>query len=130
MNKELWSDKSKASVDYVLARDYYEDIRFNCRACGASSVFTAAEQKYTYEVKKAYVWEQHVLCPSCFRTCLELQAEAATLLAAWLEDKALLTRSAPKLRRWLEVLELLPRFGVRKDTARIRMLARVLAQAD
>ena len=129
VDKELWSEKSRGSLDYVFAQASYEDKPFACRACGRKSVFTAEQQKYTYEVKKAFTWEQHVLCSACFKQRNELTAESTALAAAWVRDKASLASNAPALRRWKEVLEVLPKYGVRKDTARIRMLTRRLESA-
>jgi Probable zinc-ribbon domain len=129
VEKELWSEKSRAGLDYTFAHAVYEDKAFNCRACGAASVFTAEQQKYTYEVKKSYTWEQHVLCPSCFQLRNVLTSEAMASLASWVEGRAALGTNVPFMRRWKEVLEQLPRYGVRKDTARIRMLEKLLENA-
>jgi len=127
LKKELWSEKSRGGLDYVFAPEFYEDKPFGCRACGRQGVFTAEQQKYTYEVKKAFTWEQHVLCPTCFQKCCELSAESSALVAAWLQNKGKAAANLPALRRWREVLELLPSYGMRKDAARIRMLSKLLA---
>ena len=129
VNKELWSEKSREGLDYVFAGESYEDKPFQCRTCGARSIFTAEQQKYTYEVKKAYTWEQHVLCQNCFRVRNQLSAESASFLAAWKNDKRAAEENVQGVRRWKEILELLPQYGVRKDTARIRMLSKVLSNA-
>lgn len=129
VEKELWSEESRNSLDYVFASDFYEDQPFSCRACGLESIFTAEQQKYTYEVKKTFTWERHVLCQSCFQRRNELSAEAAVFQAAWTQDKAALKRDYSSLQRWMEVLEQLPSFGIRKDAARIRMLKKLLNNA-
>ncbi|MFA7174661.1 MAG: zinc-ribbon domain containing protein [Kiritimatiellia bacterium] len=129
INKELWSEKSRTGLDYVFAEEFYEDKPFQCRACGASSVFTAEQQKYTYEEKKAYTWEEHVLCSDCFKVRNQLSAESLAFLAVWVRDKRAAMANLQGVCRWKEILELLPRYGVRKDTARIRMLSKVLSNA-
>jgi Probable zinc-ribbon domain len=126
VDKDRWSEKSQGGLDYVFAPENYEDKPFACRACGQKAVFTAEQQKYTYEVKKAFTWEQHVLCAACFRQRNELLAEATVFAASWAKDKALLKRDRSALQRWKEVLELLPTYGIRKDGARIRMLTKAL----
>jgi hypothetical protein len=126
VDKELWSEKARGSLDHVFAEAFYEDKPFNCRACGMSSVFTAEQQKYTYEVKKEYTWVQHVLCPVCFERRNKLAAESTASLAVWVRDRAVLTTNAMFLQRWKQVLEDLPQYGIRKDTARIRMLQKLL----
>ena len=130
VNKELWSEESRRGLDYAFAPEFYEDKPFVCRACGSKSVFTAEQQKYTYEVKKAFTWEQHVLCPVCFHKRNELSAESSAFLAAWSQNKRAVVENLPTVRRWKEVLELLPTYGVRKDAARIRMLSKLLANAS
>jgi Probable zinc-ribbon domain len=129
VEKNHWSEQSRVGLAYAFAPEFYEDRPFTCRSCGTKSVFTAEQQKYTYEIKKAYVWEQHVLCQPCFDERNALTAEAAAIAACWVKEKAALASDAEVLRRWKEVLELMPRFGVRKDTARIRMLAKLLQSA-
>jgi hypothetical protein len=129
VDKELWSEKSRSGLDYVFAPEFYEDKPFTCRACGRESVFTAEQQKYTYEVKKAFTWEQHVLCEMCFLQRNQLIAESAALSASWMNDKAALLNNLDAIRRWKVVLELLPNYGIREDTARIRMLTKLLHNA-
>lgn len=129
VDKDQWSEKSRSGLDYVFASENYEDKPFACRACGQKAVFTAEQQKYTYEIKKAFTWEHHVLCAACFRQRNDLVAEAKVFAASWAKDKALLKRDRLALQRWKEVLELLPTYGIRKDGARIRMLAKVLEHA-
>ena len=129
VKKELWSEKSKAGLDYAFAGQFYEDQRFTCRACGKPSVFTAEQQKYTYEVKKAYTWEQHVLCQACFSRRNKLEAKSADFAALWKKNKKGLKDDRAALRRWKEVLESLPRYGVPEDKARIRMITTLLDNA-
>jgi pyruvate/2-oxoacid:ferredoxin oxidoreductase alpha subunit len=129
INKELWSEESRRGLEYAFAAEFYEDIPFVCYTCGAKSIFTAEQQKSMYEVRKAYVWARHVLCPTCFKGKNELSAEAASFLATWLQDKGTITTNPARISRWKEVLELLPKYGVRKDTARIRMLSKLLENA-
>jgi len=126
IDKEQWSEKSRGGLDYVFASEFYEDKPFTCIACGQKAVFTAEQQKYTYEVKKAFTWEQHVLCATCFQQHNELLAEAAVFSASWESDKASLKGDRAALQRWKVVLELLPTYGIRKDAARIRMLTKLL----
>jgi transcription elongation factor Elf1 len=82
-----WSEKSRQSLDYTFAPAFYEDKPFTCRACGAESVFTAEQQKREFEVKKAYTWQQHVLCGSCFSKKHELLAENDAFSQRWEHEK-------------------------------------------
>lgn len=130
IEKDLWSPKSRGGLDEFFAGEFYEDQSFICRACGRSSVFTAEQQKYTYEVKKALIHQKHVLCENCFKRRYELIAESRSFVEAWARDKRSLKGNRADLRRWRKVLEKLPTYGVRHDTARIRMLTRLLENAS
>lgn len=125
-DKEAWSEKSRSGVDYVLAPDFYDDLEFSCRRCGNAALFSAEQQKYTYEVEKAYIGQRRVLCDDCFQLRVALVEEASKLFAEWKADKRAMLGDAPKLSRWLDILASLPSFGLRPDTARVRMLTRIL----
>jgi hypothetical protein len=92
-------------------------------------VFTAEQQKYTYEVKKALIYQEHVLCERCFKERNKLEAASKAFLQSWSKNKAALKAKPGQLIRWREIVELLPKYGVRQDTARIRMLARLIRNA-
>ena len=45
--------------------DHYVDERFTCVDCGKECLFTAAQQKQLYEVKKRCFYQRPVRCSSC-----------------------------------------------------------------
>ena len=90
VQKELWAPKSRGGLDEYFAGEFYEDKTFLCRACGKPSVFTAEQQKYTYEVKKALIYQEHVLCESCFNERTRLEAASNAFLELWNHNKATL----------------------------------------
>ena len=59
----------------------------------------------------------------------KLEAASKAFLKSWARNKAALQAKPGELMRWKEVLELLPTYGVRQDTARIRMLSRLIKNA-
>ncbi len=122
-----WSEESKRSLHYRSAPDVYEDKLFACRKCGCQAVFTAEQQKREYEVKKANTLQQHVLCQTCFVVRHELGAESSSFAERWQNDKARFKNEPQAIRRWIEVLNLLPQYGGYKDAGRIRMLAKLLS---
>jgi hypothetical protein len=130
VDAEQWSEESRRGLEYLSAPDHYEDIPFDCHVCRSPSVFTAEQQKYTFETKKAYIWQRRLLCASCHRRRNELSTRSATALAAWTKDRARLKTETDFLDRWKRVLEELPAYGVRKDTARISMLGKLLEDAN
>ena len=55
---------SYSTPDFV-ARGFYVDMPFACKACGQAQVWTAAQQKWWYESAKGDVWTTAVLCRPC-----------------------------------------------------------------
>ena len=62
----LAPDKRYGTPEFV-ARGYYIDMPFVCKACGARQVWTEAQQKWWYETAKGKVWTVAVLCRPCRR---------------------------------------------------------------
>jgi len=66
---------SYGAPDFVR-RGYYLDKPFVCQGCGKDEVWTAAQQKWWYEVAKGYVYSEARLCRACRRRERERRAEA------------------------------------------------------
>ena len=63
-------------VPGFVRRGYYLDKPFVCQGCGKDEVWTAAQQKWWYEVAKGYVSSEARLCRACRRRERERRAEA------------------------------------------------------
>ncbi|MCE3603833.1 zinc-ribbon domain-containing protein [Massilia sp. P8910] len=62
-----WSAQSQNSVPCQFGWvTHYTDKAYVCRTCGTPCIFTAQDQKYTYEVKKAYIDQKRNLCRPCW----------------------------------------------------------------
>lgn len=61
---QLAPDGSYSRPDFV-ERGYYVDKPFECHHCGAPQTWTAAQQKWWYEVAKGGVWTTARLCRAC-----------------------------------------------------------------
>lgn len=59
-----------------LRRGYYEDIPFTCVDCKTPQVWTGAQQKWWFEVMKAYVWSVARRCRAC-RAAMRAKKDAA-----------------------------------------------------
>lgn len=73
VDKKFWVDtdqlrptNSHDTPDFVY-RGYYVDKRFQCKACGATEVWSATQQKWWYETAKGDVWTTAVMCKPCRR---------------------------------------------------------------
>lgn len=123
---EQWSEDSKHSVAYEFTPTPYRDKAYQCWRCLRQDVFTAAEQKHTFEVHKANVSQQRVLCRACHREWVILKQEALECRQRWAAEGPVLASDQEFLRRWLEVLEALPKYNRTRDTANIVMLQRLI----
>lgn len=96
----LWSEQSKRSVSFEFVKAY-TDHAYDCRHCGRPAVFTAQEQKQTYEVDKANINQQRVFCPTCWSGLCQASDELDTYVAKWAESKNILRQDQGFLSDWL-----------------------------
>jgi hypothetical protein len=126
---EQWSDKSKQTVSYGFIREY-TDKPYKCWRCQAECVFTAQDQKYTYEVKKASIDQRRSLCAACWSESHRIRNMLVECEERWAEGKAKLQTDKSFLTHWSELLAALEEYVPYKpDTAKKNMLAKLLANA-
>jgi hypothetical protein len=128
-NPAEWSEKSQRSVAADFRREY-KDIKYKCWHCQVDAVFSAADQKYTYEVKKADINQQRRLCEPCWRHSIEIARELEACVRLWADAKAARKYDTTFLARWLSLLEEQEAYVPYKhDVARKNMLRRLLGDA-
>ena len=44
---------------------YYKDIKFTCKDCRSPAIYTAAQQKWWYEVAKGHIHSTASRCTNC-----------------------------------------------------------------
>ena len=81
-----WSEESKRSVAYEFRREY-KDIPYRCWHCKADCVFTALDQKYTYEVKNASINQGRRLCLECWAESHKIRAKLQECEEKWAQSK-------------------------------------------
>jgi len=124
---EQWSEKSKQTVSYGFIREY-TDKPYACWRCQVECVFTAQDQKYTYEVKKASIDQRRFLCAACWSESHRLRNMLLECEERWSKGKAKLQADKPFLTHWSELLVALEAYVPYKpDTAKKNMLAKLLA---
>ena len=126
VNPNHWSEDSKRSVTFQIPPSEYEDIHYQCARCDHAAVFTAVEQKLTFEGRKAYIWQRRKLCSKCWSERQQIQHNIRKCQAQWRTQKRELKRDAEFLKHWLELLEVYPAYGGRKNLAGITMLRRLV----
>jgi len=77
VDKSQLAPDGSYSVPLFVARGYYVDVPFPCQDCGVPQVWTAAQQKWWYEVAKGSVWTIASRCRPCRRRLREERAERA-----------------------------------------------------
>ena len=121
-----WNEKSQRSVAFGWTTDY-EDIEYTCWRCRKAAVFSAADQKYTFEVKKAPIDQRRSLCPDCWKALLAIDKDIEGCQANWASSKVTLSKDKAFLSRWLQLLvskeEYVP---YRPDTAAKNMLQKFI----
>ena len=125
-----WSESSKGVLVLVSAPTDYTDINYSCRKCGKIETFTAADQRYTYEVRKAYISQQRVLCIECFRIRTKIEHSLRSCRQSWKSDRRSLRGDTVFLRRWLELLQEHVELGGKSDEANIKMLTMLLRNPE
>ncbi len=125
-----WSESSQKTLSAVFIKEY-RDKPYQCWRCRVEAVFSAADQKYTYEVRKANIDQQRILCGACWRRSLEIARELNTCQISWAAAKAKLRTESAFLVRWLKLLEELETYVPYKhDASRKNMLRKLIAASD
>lgn len=107
----------------------YRDIEYSCWRCHARAIFSAADQKHTFEVIKAPISQQRVLCAECWKQSLVLAKDIEHCEQRWAESKLQLRQDEAFLSRWLQLLTEMEAYARnRPNTAIKRMLTKLLAQ--
>lgn len=126
-NTNLWSESSQGSVAASFTKEYVDEP-YQCWHCKSNATFTALDQKHAYEVRKANVNQQRILCEICWRESHRIAKELEDLAKLWDESKTTLKVDKPFLTTWLQRLELqetyIPNW---QDVARKNMLRKLLS---
>jgi hypothetical protein len=127
-NPGQWSAKSQRSVSSLFTSEY-QDREYKCWSCGQHSVFTAEDQKHTYEVQKVPIDQQRILCNECWKRSLDIAKDLESSERQWAAEKAALKNDQQFLSQWLELLEQREHYvRYKPDTAKKNMLQKLLAK--
>jgi hypothetical protein len=120
---------TQQSNDGNCSSALYADRPYSCRVCNCDAVFTAEQQKYDVEIKKACPYQFRVLCTGCFAEKHVLLAQNQLLIRRWADEKNTFKNDFPALQQWIVLLKLLEKYGVPPDTSRWAMLRKLLRKA-
>lgn len=121
-----WSEASQRSISFHYTKEY-RDIEYACWRCKSKAVFSAADQKYTYEVRKAPIDQQRILCQYCWHQSQAIAQDINNCEANWAAAKLSLGKDKEFLSRWFQLLvtreEYVP---YRENTSAKNMLQKLL----
>ena len=129
LNRDNWSEASKRSTLYDLAPAQYLDSHYDCGHCKHVTIFSAEAQRQTFEVRKAYIRQGRLLCEACMTECRQLQHQAAQFASRWKAPASRAAFDRSSLEQWLQLLEVLPSYGARRNLGQITALLRALQNA-
>lgn len=125
-----WSEKSQRSVAADFTKDY-TDIVYDCWRCKEPAVFSAADQKHTFEVKKASIDQRRTLCGDCWKELLRIERNLRICEEQWSQSKKSLKLDTSFLSGWLDlVIEREQYVPYRPDTAKKNMLRKLLDEGS
>ncbi|HEY8027675.1 MAG TPA: zinc-ribbon domain containing protein [Burkholderiaceae bacterium] len=126
-NPDQWSVESKRSYSFHYGY-VYKDIAYQCRCCKANCIFTAQDQQYNYEVKKANISQRRALCADCWLESHRIRESLRNCERMWAQAKPALQKDEAFLTGWLALMTALEKyFPYRSDIANKNMLAGFLA---
>jgi len=121
-----WSESSQRSYAFECTKEY-KDIKYNCCHCRKDTIFSARDQKYTYEVKKVPIDQNRILCTDCWKESLYIANEIRESEKKWACSKNILKSDNGFLLTWLELLEKHERYTQYKsNTAAKNMLKKLI----
>ncbi len=126
INKDAYSDASKNSVGHEFLGDFYEDIHYQCYKCQQPAVFTAIQQKKSFEIRKEYMHQQRILCRNCWLKLRQLSYQEKEKEEYYQLHKAEVKQDKEFLQEWLFILKEIPKFAKKTNTARIRFIEKIL----
>lgn len=129
-NPGLWSASSQQSYACESSLHQYSDRHYTCWRCRQAAVFTAQQQREAYEVRKAYIWQQRVLCAACFATRMQIEADLRACAHRWQTGRAACQADTAFLLCWHGLLQQHVEYGGRRDEGNTRMLLALLEERE
>ena len=129
LDKEAYSGSSKRSAGFECLGDYYENIRYQCKKCTGSAIFTAEEQKETYEIKKRYMWQQRFLCNKCYVEMVSIKNKLQEMEQYYCDNKEQSRQDRKFLLCWLRLLNEYSAYWKKGNPSRVKFIKKALGLA-
>jgi Probable zinc-ribbon domain len=128
-NPSQWSEKDQGSVAFHFTKEY-TDIEYKCWRCKKSAVFSANDQKYTFEVKKAPIDQRRSLCQECWENSLIIKHDIRLCEEKWAESKKTLKNDTDFLSHWFQLLVSLEEYVTYKPNTAAKNMLKKLINSD
>ena len=127
INKNAWSEKSKESLNYVFAKKFYENIIYTCRKCKKESIFSAEEQKISYEIQNNYIDQKKIFCEKCYINYKELKKQIHGYETKWQTESEKTKNTATYISEWLSAMNEMQSYGKPINEAMAKNLHKLIS---
>lgn len=129
ISRDRWSAESQRNGGPYERADTYEGIRYQCRTCSISFVFTPQAQQFAFEVEKRFVWWRPFYCPACAARLAGLQARNRAMQSAWNAERRQLRTNKAFVSGWLGVLRDMATFGKENRSMETHLVRLLMSNA-
>ena len=129
INRSLWK-KSTYQGHYDEHAEFYEGIRCRCVKCGGSFIFSAVEQRDSFEIDGKFPRWVPTLCQSCNSLLREIEAKEKSYLENWSQREYSIVNRQKILSEWLAVAVEANSYRQKGYEHTIGMIKSVLSEAD
>ena len=127
IDRTQWSQSSQRSSGHYDSRaNQYENISYQCVKCELIAIFTAEEQKYSYEVKKQFIRRIPNLCATCQTKLESLLATEKEFQQSWSVNSHALKSNVVFLKDWLTLLREIHTFGKATNYTMVKGILKLL----
>ncbi|WP_152600140.1 zinc-ribbon domain containing protein [Cellvibrio mixtus] len=125
IDRARWSKSSQRSQGshYSSNAMYYENISYLCVMCKNKSIFSAEDQKFSYEVKKQFIWRIPTLCHNCHENLTRLLSKEREFQKLWNVNREEMKLNVSFLKDWLNTIKEIHAHG---KTTNYTMVAGIL----
>jgi len=113
IDRSQWSKSSQRSCGghYDSKAIHYENISYLCVKCKNKSSFSAEAQKFSYEVKKQFIWRIPSLCFNCQEKLTTLLSTEREFQNLWNVNREEMKLDIIFLKNWLNTLKEIHTYG-------------------
>ena len=126
LDRDNYSESSKRSVGFEYLGGFYASINYRCKKCYQSAIFTAIEQKESFEIKKKYMWQKRLLCNKCHKEMYLVKKELLDIYSSYCCNKKTLLMDEVFLSRWLLLLNEYPKYAQKGNPSRVKFVTKAL----